>query len=355
MRLLDRYIARRVFRGYALIIVILASAFSLIAIVRELDSVGKGTYETSDAVLYVLLTLPGWMVELAPAMALLGAIVGLGELAAGEELTAMQALCVSPARIAWSVLKTGLVVSLAVIGVQEFVAPKLNRLAFERRAQAISGTQSPSTRRGFWSRNGDRVVHVRRLLHGRIPSEIEIYQFDNNGELRFVAWAREGVIQDSNRWVLHDVRQEIIMENKTLTEHFARVLWDSPFTPEQITQIVLPVEMLSLSELYGYVQYLKRAGLAAERPELTLWQSISMPLSALAMLILAIPYVLGPIRQTGAGKRMLHGGLIGASFHAGSQLTIQFGSLLHLPAPLVTLSPVAVVLGIAVWLYRRRR
>jgi lipopolysaccharide export system permease protein len=116
---------------------------------------------------------------------------------------------------------------------------------------------------------------------------------------------------------------------------------------------MLPVEMLSPSELYGYVQYLKRAGLAAERPELTLWRSISMPLSTMAMVILAIPYVLGPIRQVSAGKRMLHGGLIGATFHAGSQLTIQLGSLVHLPAPLITLSPVAVMLGIAVWLYRR--
>src|SRR5947208_6780584 len=168
MRLLDRYIARRVFRGYALIMVILASAFSLIALVHELDNVGKGTYETSDAALYVLLTLPGWMVELSPAMALLGALVGLGELAAGEELTVMQALGVSRARIAWSVLKTGLLVMLAVMGLQEFVAPKLNQLAFERRTQAISGVES--TRRGFWSRNGQRVVHVRRLLHGRIPS-----------------------------------------------------------------------------------------------------------------------------------------------------------------------------------------
>ena len=96
MRLLDRYIARRVFRGYALIMVILASGFSLIALVHELDKVGKGTYATSDAALGVLLTLPGWIVELSPAMALLGAIVGLGELAAGEELIAMQALGVSP-------------------------------------------------------------------------------------------------------------------------------------------------------------------------------------------------------------------------------------------------------------------
>ncbi|HUK39873.1 MAG TPA: LPS export ABC transporter permease LptG [Candidatus Acidoferrales bacterium] len=353
MRLLARYIGRRVIRGYALILVILVSAFSLIAFVHELDSVGKGTYGTSDAGLYVLLTLPGWMVELAPAMALLGALVGLGELAAGEELIAMQALGVSRARIAWSVLKTGLLVMLGVMGVQEFVAPKLNQLAFERRAQAIAGTESTSTRRGFWSRNGQFVVHVRRLLHGQIPSEIEIYQFDNNGGLRFVAWAREAIIQDSKRWVLQDVHQKIITANKTITERFARLPWDSPFTPDQIIQIVLPVEMLSPSELYGYVQYLKRAGLAAERPELTLWQSISMPVSTMAMVILAIPYVLGPIRQVSAGKRMLHGGLIGATFHAGSQLTVQLGSLLHLPAPLTTLSPVAVMLGVAVWLYRR--
>ncbi len=351
MRILDRYIATRVSRGYGLILVILVSAFSLIALVRELDSVGKGTYNASDAALYVLLTLPGWMVELAPAMALLGAIVGLGELAAGEELTVMQALGISRARIAWSVLKTGLLMMLAVMGVQQFVAPKLNQLAFERRTQAISGIES--TRRGFWSRDGQRVVHVGRLLHGRIPSEIEIYQFDNTGGLRFVAWAKEAVIQNSNRWVLQDVRRQIITENKTLTERFAQLPWESPFTPEQITNIMLPVEMLSPSELYGYIQYLKRAGLAAERPELTLWQSISMPLSALAMVILAIPYVLGPMRQVSAGKRMLHGGLIGTTFHAGRQLTIQLGSLVHLPAPLLTLTPVAVMLGIAVWLYRR--
>ena len=336
-----------------MITVILVSGFSLIALVHELDSVGKGTYNSSDAALYVLLTLPGWMVELSAAVALLGAIVGLGELAAGEELTAMQAVGISWARIAWSVLRTGLVVMLAVMGLQEFVAPRLNQLAFELRSQAISSMESTSTRRGFWSRDGQRVVHVRRLLHGRIPSEIEIYQFDDKGWLRYVAWAKEAVIQDSKQWVLHDVRQQIITENKAVTEHFAQLPWDSPFTPDQITKIILPVEMLSPSELYGYVQYLKRAGLAAERPELTLWQSISNPLSTLAMVILAIPYVLGPIRQVSAGKRMLHGGLIGATFHAGRELTIQLGYVLHLPAPLITLSPVAVMLGIAVWLYRK--
>jgi lipopolysaccharide export system permease protein len=333
--------------------VILAVAFSLIAFVHELDSLGKGTYGIYDAALYVVLTLPGWVVELSPAMALLGAMVGLGELAAGQELTAMQAAGVSRARIAWSVLRTGLLLMLAIMSLQEFLAPKLNQLAFERRIQAISGMELKGTRGGFWSRNGQLVVHIGHLLHGRIPSEIEIYQFDDNGWLRIVAWAKEAVINDSKRWELQDVRQQIISENKSVTNHFARLTWDSPFTPDQINDIVLPVEMLSPSELYGYVQYLKRASLAAERPELILWRSISMPLSTMAMVILAIPYVLSPIRQVSAGKRMVHGGLIGATFHAGSQLTIQLGSFLHLAAPVTTLSPVAVMLGIAVWLYRR--
>ena len=133
-------------------------------------------------------------------------------------------LGVSRARIAWSVVKTGLLVMVAVMGLQEFVAPKLDQLAFERRTHAIAGMESTGNRRGFWSRNGQRVVHVGHLLHGRIPTEIEIYQFDDSGSLRFVAWAKEAVIKDSKRWELHDVRQQIISENKTSTNHFAVVL-----------------------------------------------------------------------------------------------------------------------------------
>ena len=54
------------------------------------------------------------------------------------ELTAMQA-----ARIAWPVLRTGLLLMLAVMGLQEFVAPKLGQVAFERRARS----DSPGKRR----------------------------------------------------------------------------------------------------------------------------------------------------------------------------------------------------------------
>ena len=355
MRTLSRHIGRRAIRGYALIMAVLASTFSLLIFVNELGDVGKGTYGISDAALHVLLTLPSLMVELAPATALLGAVVGLGELAAGHELIAMLALGVSPRRIGWSVLRTGVLLMLVVIGTEEFVAPWGVQLAFKRRARAISGVESRRAQQGFWSQDGRRVVNVRRILHGRIPADIEIYEFDDDGRLHLLIWAEQAVIHNSKQWVLLDVVQKVITENETVTEHFSRLPWDSPFAPDQLNLIVLPVETLSPWALYGYVQYLRQTDQNAERPELTLWQKVSMPLSTMGMVLVAIPFVLGPLREATAGKRMLNGGVIAAAFYFGSQLVIQLGSVFHLHPALITLSPVAVLYGVAVWLYRRVR
>src|SRR5262245_43960181 len=128
MRILDRHIWFRVIRGYILIIAILLSIFSLMAFVNELDLVGRGTYGVADAALNILLTVLGRMVELVSATALLGSIIGLGELAAGHELIAMLALDISPLRIGWSVTRTGLLLMIAVIGLQESVAPYTDQL-----------------------------------------------------------------------------------------------------------------------------------------------------------------------------------------------------------------------------------
>jgi lipopolysaccharide export system permease protein len=228
-------------------------------------------------------------------------------------------------------------------------------MAFKRHILAISGAESQRATQGFWSRDDRHVVHVRRVLHGRIPFEIEMYQFDDHDRLQFVIWAQEAVIQNSRQWVLLDVVQKVVREDKIVTEHFARLPWDPPFRPEQVETIVLPVETLSPSALYGYVQYLKTTGQNAERPELIFWQQVSMPLSAIVMVLVAVPFVLGPMREASAGKRMLHGGLIGAAFYLGSQLVIHLGSTLQLHPTLITLSPVAVLCGFSVWLYRRSR
>lgn len=353
MAVLDRHIASRVIRGCVLVLAVLLAVFSLMAFVNELGDVGQGKYTLGEALLNVLLTLPHRIVDVAPVTALLGTLIGLGELAAGRELIAMLASGISPLRIGGSVVKAGALLMLGVVAVQEFVAPQGDQLAFKRRSQAISGIESLQNTQGFWSRDEDQVINVRRVLHDQVPADVEIYHFGRTGRLRQFTSARQAVIQDRARWQLVDVVQKTIKEGDVVTTEYAVLPWKTFLRPEQLSLLILPVDTLSPSALYDHVQYLKETGQNAERAELELWRHASMPLSTLLMVLVAVPFVLGPLRETTAGKRVLHGSLLGVGFYLGSQLLAHVGSVVHAPAPLVTLAPVMIVCGVGGWLYRR--
>lgn len=353
MSTIDRHIWLRVIRGYAIVMAVLLSVFSLMAFVSELESVGRGTYALGDAALNVLLTVPSRMIELAPATAILGSIIGLGELASGHELIAMLALGTSPLRIGWSVTVTGILLMIAVVGVQEWVAPSTDQIAYTRRIQAISNPEALSTKQGFWSRDGRQFIRVHQVLPGRVLSDVEIYEFDDHDRLHLVTWAQQADPKDSHRWVLLNVVQQMTAAERVVTKRLASLPWAGSLTPAQVELLVLPAEILSRSALGRYIAFLKATGQDVARLEIRLWQQLTMPLSTLMMVLLAIPFVLGPLRKATAGKRILHGSLVGAAFHLGSHSVAHLGAIMHLNAALTVLSPLAVLGGITVWVYRR--
>ena len=55
--------------------------FSLFELLSQLDEVGKGSYQMSDAFIFVALTLPKRLLDLMPISTLLGGIIALGLLA----------------------------------------------------------------------------------------------------------------------------------------------------------------------------------------------------------------------------------------------------------------------------------
>ena len=117
--------------------------------------------------------------------------------------------------------------------------------------------------------------------------------------------------------------------------------------PAQVELLVLPVEILSLSALYQHVTYLKETGQNVEPLEMRLWQEFSMPLSTLVMVIVAIPFVFGPLREATAGKRILQGSLLGLPFILSAISWPISEPFLHLSAALTVLSPIAVLCGLA--------
>ncbi|MFB3061436.1 MAG: LptF/LptG family permease, partial [Candidatus Binatia bacterium] len=251
------------------------------------------------------------------------------------------------------VIKTGALLMLAVIVLEEFVAPPLDQLALTQRSLAISQKGNLRTEHGFWSRDGLRFINVHQVLHGRIPADIDIYQFDEQGHLRVFTHARQANTEDPTQWLLTDVEQKVIDGQDVTAQSLSSLPWKSFLGPDQIGILVLPSETLSLSDLYQFVRYLREREQSTNQYELALWQMVSMPVATGAMVMMSISFVFGPLRSATAGKRIMVGSIVGVAFHLASQIFGHFGVLYALNPALTTLAPPAAILGIALWLFRR--
>ena len=120
--------------------------------------------------------------------------------------------------------------------------------------------------------------------------------------------------------------------------------WDSFLSQNQMDSLVAPVDALSLTELYDYVEYLELAGLRSQTYEFRLWQNLSRPLGLLAMCFLALPFVVGSVRTRAAGTRVLFGMIVGIGFYLTEQMSSQLTLLYELPTMLMALLPDCLLL-----------
>lgn len=353
LRTLDRYIGLTLARSYVLALFALLAVFSIFAFVDELEDLGKGRYRLQDAALFLLLTTPRRLIDLAPVTALLASLTGLGALAGGRELVAMQAAGVSPLRLGWSALRPGLLFLAGVVALGQFVAPPLDRVAHVSRAQALSATVAIQSEHGFWSRAGHRFLRVRDIRRNGVLGGVEIYEFDEQGRLRRFTHAQRADIGVGRAWRLTDVVQKDFEPGGIVRRQLPVLDWDAFLSAEQVDLLALPPSVFSFSDLYRYVRYLRASGQDSASHELALWQKASMPLAVGAMTLLSVPFVLGVMRVASTGQRMMIGSLVGVAFHLASQISARLGLLLNLSPAVTALAPVLVVLAVTVWRFRR--
>ena len=348
MSLLDRYIGASIVRSFVLVILVLLPLFSFLDLIQQLDDVGTGRFGLADAFLFEFLMLPQRGLDFLPFAALMGCAIGLGLLAHHGELIAMQATGISVARIALAVVKTGALLMLLAAVLDEFVVSPLHQYAVQRRSLAISDTQVLQHEEGFWIHYGDRFVNIGEVLHGRLPATIDIFEVDAQNGLRAFIHANRADISDPERWRLREVVLKHFRDDgQIITQPLPEISWESYLTSEQIGLLELAPRTLSPSQLYRYIRYLESSAQKTDRYELAFWQKLTLPFATGAMILLAIPFAFGSPRATSLGKRIILAIAVGVGFQILNQVAANLGLILELRAPVVTLSPVVLVLGIA--------
>ncbi len=353
MTLLERYIAATTLRALVAVSAGLTSLFSLLEFVDQLHDVGKGRYRLVDALVYVLLTALSRLLQLMPAAMMLACLFALGALATHGELTAMRAGGISPRRIIGSVFKLAGWTVILLFLVAEFVIPRAQQLAQAERASRLSTAEAVRSGNSFWAEGDHQYLNVRRFANGNVPSDIYLYEFAASGELKRLIQADRADVRPDGTWLLEGVSRKQFSGTRIETDRLASLPWHPFLRPRQASLLILPPESMQPIELYQYVRELERRHQPAARFAQELWAKIDIPLAMAAMIMIAVPFVFGPLRTQSTGQRMMIGAMIGIVFSLVQQITTYLGLLLNLSPALTATMPSFLLMFLALYLFRR--
>lgn len=354
MKILDRYIFRTVATTTLVALLVLLLLEFFLSLLAELEEVGKGGYDFLAAFRYLLLIQPQRLYEMFPLALLVGGLLGMGALASGSELIVMRAAGLSLTRLTGSALQTGLLLSLAVLALGEFVAPPLEQMASEQRAAAKSESMAIRGGRGFWARDGDYFVHVRAVLPGVRLVDIQTFKISSDARLESVVTA-QGARYVEGRWLLEGIHRSLLNGDQVRTEHLSSLEVASAISPQILDVLASNPSELSIRDLLVYVDYLERNGLDAQDYRLVLWRKLLAPLAYMAMLVVGMPFVFGPQRSGSVGQRLLVGLMLGLVFFLSNYLLGNVVLLYGFPPLMGASLPTLLFLGGGFYALRRLR
>ncbi len=353
MKIIDRYIRRTVISSTVTVMLGLIAIFTFFTFIDELDQVGRGRYGIIQVLEYVLLSIPTMAYEIFPMGALIGSLLGLGSLMSNSEITVIRTSGVSLGRTIFSVLKAAALIMVVAMLIGEFIAPPAEELARSHRSVALSDQITLKTRYGFWARDGQSFINIRKILPANQVEDIYIYEFDQDEKLRISTHALRGSYAEG-RWLLEDIVQTDLSGEFVQRKRLEQAEWKSLLKPELINLVVIKPNSLSIRDLLGYIGYLSSNSQNASQYQQALWIKIIYPVACAVMVFLAIPMVLlGGMRTTSIGQRVVTGSVIGLVFHILNQASGHLGVLFELSPFLSAGAPTLLTLMTALFLIRR--
>lgn len=359
MDLLDRYIGRAVFTGVLGATLVMMTLDILITFAGETGVIGHANYTVWSALEYVLLKMPQELYQYFPMMALVGTMFGLGQLASNSELIAMRAAGLSIVRITLSVLKAGLILAAIVIFIGEVIAPPAIQYAKLKRVSAMNAKITLNTDYGLWARDGNTYIHVRRVESGSQQSGshligVSLYELNDQQVLQQTIKAASANYKDGH-WELERVNLVTISPTGIKKRYTKSMEWQSLLNPQVVNVVSVSPENLSVWKLRSYIKYLNENQLDASHYKLTYWTKLSSPFTIAVMILLAIPFVFGSLRDAGMGKRLVVGVMLGLGFYLFNNLSGNIGLVYHLPPFVAATLPTLLVMVVGVFMVIRTR
>lgn len=358
VKLVDRYVGRAAVLGTLLVwlgLTLIVPVFSLLGELRATQN----DYGTLDAFWFVLLTLPRTAYQVFPVSALLGALVGVGALAASNELVAFRTSGASRLRLAGAALAGTLLLTVPVMLMGEFVAPNLEQQARAFRLSQLVGQAIIGGPRGVWMRDGPDIVNIQRPLlsadRGQQSVEFKnvvIYKFSSEAHLASITRA-ENAWHNGRLWVLGDVSHVEFGDEGAAVTRLGEQAWSTEVRPELLDSAVTRPKLLSMRSRWDYLEFLGENGLDDRIYQAAFWERAFWPLSVFALVLAGMPFLFGQARSQNIGVRLFFGMSLGGVYMILSRAVQKFAGIYDVPSPISIAIPI-VLLTIGAFVILRR-
>ncbi|MDG1771903.1 MAG: LPS export ABC transporter permease LptG [Oceanicoccus sp.] len=353
MKKLSRYISSVIFASISLVLIVLLGFDAIAAIIDEMDNLQQH-YDFVAALWFVLYSIPANVFDLLPFAALVGCLAGLGALANNSELVVIRSAGVSTNRVVWMVMRPAIMIMVAGMLISEYVAPYSESIAQSERAIALRQSENVVSREGLWHREGNQFMHFSVVQPNGVLYGVTIYSFDEKRRLLNTLYAERAIYQ-RDHWLLEDVLESRPKDDQIESETVSSKQWWTDVSPKLLNLLVLDPVNLSISGLWQYSNYLEGQGLNNGPYRLAFWKKVLQPLSTVTLVLIAISFVFGPLREVTMGYRIFIGVLVGIIFRTAQDMLAPASMVYGFQPIYASLIPIIICLIIGVLLLRKAR
>ena len=351
MKILQKYVTVNLVSTTLLALFGLVSLFSFFSLVDELADTGRGNYTVSEALIYVCLTMPKLAYELFPIAAVIGGMVTLGMLARNSELVVIRTSGVSRFELAALLAKASVILIITAVVIGEVIAPVSEETAQQRRSVDMTNQIAMQSRNGYWARDGNSFINIRKVLPNDHVEDVYIYEFDRDNNLRSSIHARDASYKNKS-WLLNDIEQTSISDKKISIRKYEHAKWPSLLDADMINYVMVRPQFMTFYGLLKYISYLKKNDQETAPYEQALWAKIIKPFSICAMVLLAILMVRSESRFTLVGQRIFLGSLVGVLFYICDQTSGHMGIVYNINPIVSVTAPTLILLAVILFLLR---
>jgi lipopolysaccharide export system permease protein len=323
MKIRDRYIAKTLLSYTLIVLLVWLAIYSFFNFITEINVVGKESYTILSAIKYIIFKMPEVSYSQASPLILLGCVLGIGHLATTNQLLIFQISGASILKITGTTLKNALIFVIAIIAIGEVLAPMSSNFAELGRSNALGNSAVSTSQEGFWIRDGDNFINVKKNIDGKLFSEITVIEVNSSNKIERVIKSENAVFDgnslDMSGTEIFSISDESFFDNISLKERntYNKIV---SFDQGLIDSLKKEPEDLTTWTIIKQIQFLSDNKLRSVIFEVELYKRLVKPVTLVAMILLTMLFIFGSTRDITLGRKIFFGVAIGLSFEMLSRI-----------------------------------